>query len=137
MQVVRLRFAQGLRVPQSSFTSISDTRRHTKTGFHTEASTSHYYGASSLPLFHKPGLDLSKMGMEVPENKRGVPTLKGIVIARRKFWSKFNLQIKQARGRNSPNIKELKIILEKKKVRRAKLYYLRGKMNALKKQTSR
>lgn len=34
--------------------------------------------------------------------------------------------------RYSPNIKEIKV-LEKKKVRRAKLYYLRDKMNALKK----
>lgn len=33
----------------------------------------------------------------------------------------------------SPNIKEIKV-LDKKKVRRAKLYYLRDKMNALKKQ---
>lgn len=35
--------------------------------------------------------------------------------------------------RYSPNIKEIKV-LDKKKVRRAKLYYLRDKMNALKKQ---
>lgn len=34
--------------------------------------------------------------------------------------------------RYSPNIKEFKV-LEKKKVRRAKLYYLRDRMNALKK----
>lgn len=33
--------------------------------------------------------------------------------------------------RYSPNIKEIKV-LDKKKVRRAKLYYLREKMNALK-----
>jgi large subunit ribosomal protein L19 len=32
--------------------------------------------------------------------------------------------------RYSPNIKEIKV-LDKKKVRRAKLYYLRDKMNAL------
>ena len=35
--------------------------------------------------------------------------------------------------RYSPNIKEIKV-LDKKKVRRAKLYYLRDKMNSLKKQ---
>ena len=35
--------------------------------------------------------------------------------------------------RYSPNIKEIKV-LDKKKVKRAKLYYLRDKMNALKKQ---
>lgn len=34
--------------------------------------------------------------------------------------------------RYSPNIKEIKV-LDKKKVRRVKLYYLRNKMNALKK----
>ncbi|KAF9592529.1 hypothetical protein IFM89_015223 [Coptis chinensis] len=197
---------------------------HTKISFHTEASTSHYYGASLLSLFHKsPGLDLSKMGMvrptllmrciattghsqesvsaslpdvaprvkfkrldktarhimqildkeavqevkeqreiareitdikpgyiiqlkvEVPENKRRVSTLKGIVIARRNAGlnSTFRLRrlvagvgIESVFPLYSPNIKELKI-LEKKKVRRAKLYYLRDKMNALKKQTSR
>ena len=36
-------------------------------------------------------------------------------------------------GRYSPNIKEIEV-LEKKRVRRAKLYYLREKMDALKKQ---
>lgn len=34
--------------------------------------------------------------------------------------------------RYSPNIKEMKI-LDRKKVKRAKLYYLRDRMNALKK----
>lgn len=34
--------------------------------------------------------------------------------------------------RYSPNLREIKV-LDKKKVRRAKLYYLRDKMNALKK----
>jgi large subunit ribosomal protein L19 len=34
--------------------------------------------------------------------------------------------------RYSPNIKEIKV-LDKKNMRRAKLYYLRDKMNALKK----
>lgn len=34
--------------------------------------------------------------------------------------------------RYSPNLREIKV-LDKKRVRRAKLYYLRDKMNALKK----
>ncbi|MBA0847724.1 hypothetical protein Goshw_022206 [Gossypium schwendimanii] len=49
-----------------------------------------------------------------------VPTLQGGVIS----------PIGGAVSRYSPNIKEIKV-LDKKKVRRAKLYYLRNKMNAL------
>jgi large subunit ribosomal protein L19 len=36
-------------------------------------------------------------------------------------------------GRYSPNIKQIEVLDDRKKVRRAKLYYLRDRMNALKK----
>lgn len=51
------------------------------------------------------------------------------------WWRKeyFDLILSNLKHvRYSPNIKEMKI-LDRKKVRRAKLYYLRDRMNALKK----
>lgn len=51
------------------------------------------------------------------------------------WWHKeyFDLVLSNLKHvRYSPNIKEMKI-LDRKKVRRAKLYYLRDRMNALKK----
>ncbi|KAK6148292.1 hypothetical protein DH2020_019204 [Rehmannia glutinosa] len=89
----------------------------------------------------KPGY-IIQLKVEVPENKRRVSVLKGIVIARRNAGlnSTFRLRrlvagvgIESLFPLYSPNIKEIKV-LDKKKVRRAKLYYLRDKMNALKKQ---
>ncbi|KAM3311699.1 hypothetical protein ACQJBY_031989 [Aegilops geniculata] len=78
---------------------------------------------------------------QVPENKRRESTLKGIVIARRNAGinTTFRLRrlvagvgVESVFPLYSPNIKEMKI-LDRKKVRRAKLYYLRDRMNALKK----
>ncbi|KAE8076952.1 hypothetical protein FH972_015569 [Carpinus fangiana] len=89
----------------------------------------------------KPGY-IVQLKVEVPENKRRVSILKGIVIARRNAGlnSTFRLRrlvagvgVESLFPLYSPNIKEIKV-LDKKKVRRAKLYYLRDKMNALKKQ---
>ncbi|KAJ4957776.1 hypothetical protein NE237_024887 [Protea cynaroides] len=88
----------------------------------------------------RPGY-IIQLKVEVPENKRRVSTLKGIVIARRNAGlnSTFRLRrlvagvgVESVFPLYSPNIKEVKVI-DKKKVRRAKLYYLRDKMNALKK----
>ncbi|KAG6583579.1 50S ribosomal protein L19, chloroplastic, partial [Cucurbita argyrosperma subsp. sororia] len=88
----------------------------------------------------KPGY-IVQLKVEVPENKRRVSTLKGIVIARRNAGlnTTFRLRrlvagvgIESLFPLYSPNIKEI-MVLDKKKVRRAKLYYLRDKMNALKK----
>ncbi|XP_004299148.1 PREDICTED: 50S ribosomal protein L19, chloroplastic-like [Fragaria vesca subsp. vesca] len=88
----------------------------------------------------KPGY-IVQLRVEVPDNKRRVSVLKGIVIARRNAGlnSTFRLRrlvagvgVESLFPLYSPNIKEIKI-LDKKKVRRAKLYYLRDKMNALKK----
>ncbi|XP_023542738.1 54S ribosomal protein subunit img1, mitochondrial-like isoform X1 [Cucurbita pepo subsp. pepo] len=88
----------------------------------------------------KPGY-IVQLKVEVPENKRRVSTLKGIVIARRNAGlnTTFRLRrlvagvgIESLFPLYSPNIKEI-TVLEKKKVRRAKLYYLRDKMKSLKK----
>ncbi|XP_075663403.1 uncharacterized protein LOC142632983 [Castanea sativa] len=89
----------------------------------------------------KPGY-IVQLKVEVPENKRRVLILKGIVIARRKAGLNTTFRIRRLVAGvgveslfllYSPNIKEIKV-LDKKKVRRSKLYYLRDKMNALKKQ---
>jgi len=88
----------------------------------------------------KPGY-IIQLKVVVPENKRRVSILKGIVIARRNAGlnTTFRLRslvagvgVESVFPLYSPNIKEVKV-LDKKKVRRAKLYYLRGRMNALKK----
>ncbi|KAL9661001.1 hypothetical protein QQ045_025820 [Rhodiola kirilowii] len=82
-----------------------------------------------------------QLKMEVPENKRRVQVVKGIVIARRNAGLNTTFRLRRLVGGvgveslfplYSPNIREIKV-LEKKKVRRAKLYYLRDKMNALRK----
>ncbi|KAI3454419.1 hypothetical protein Pfo_011082 [Paulownia fortunei] len=88
----------------------------------------------------KPGY-IIQLKMEVPENKRRVSIIKGIVIARRNAGLNTTFRIRRLVAGvgiesliplYSPNIKEIKV-LDKKKVRRAKLYYLRDKMNPLKK----
>lgn len=88
----------------------------------------------------KPGY-IVQLKVEVPENKRRVSVVKGIVIARRNsgISTTFRLRrlvagvgVESLYQLYSPNIKDIKV-LDKKKVRRAKLYYLRDKMNPLKK----
>ncbi|XP_027340296.1 50S ribosomal protein L19-1, chloroplastic-like [Abrus precatorius] len=87
----------------------------------------------------KPGY-IVQLKVEVPENKRRVSVIKGIVIARRNAGLNSTFRIRRLVAGvgieslfplYSPNIKEIKV-LDKKRVRRAKLYYLREKMNALK-----
>ncbi|KAI3915832.1 hypothetical protein MKX01_013288 [Papaver californicum] len=89
----------------------------------------------------QPG-DTVQLKVEVPENKRRVSTLKGTVIARRNagLHSTFRIRrmvagvgLESVFPLYSPNIKEMKV-LNKNKARRAKLYYLRDRKNALKKQ---
>ncbi|XP_058091290.1 large ribosomal subunit protein bL19cz-like isoform X2 [Magnolia sinica] len=88
----------------------------------------------------KPGYTV-QLKVEVPENKRRVSILKGIVIARRNAGlnTTFRLRrlvagvgVESVFPLYSPNIKEFKV-LDKKEVRKAKLYYLRDRMNALRK----
>ncbi|XP_019083777.1 PREDICTED: 50S ribosomal protein L19-2, chloroplastic-like isoform X2 [Camelina sativa] len=84
---------------------------------------------------------LVQLKVEVPENKRRVSIVKGIVIAKRNAGLNSTFRIRRLVAGvgvesmfplYSPNLREIKV-LEKKKVRRAKLYYLREKTNALKK----
>ncbi|XP_030457993.1 50S ribosomal protein L19, chloroplastic-like [Syzygium oleosum] len=84
---------------------------------------------------------LVRMKVEVPENKRRLSTLEGIVIARRNAGLNSTFRIRRLVAGvgieslfplYSPNIKEIKV-LDKRKVRRAKLYYLRERLNPLKK----
>lgn len=86
----------------------------------------------------KPGY-IVQLKVVIPENKRRVSTLKGIVIARRNagISTTFRLRrlvagvgVESLFPLYSPNILEIKV-LDKKKVRRAKLYYLRDKLNPL------
>jgi ribosomal protein L19 len=78
---------------------------------------------------------------EVPENKRRVSIVKGVVIARRNAGLNSTFRIRRLVAGvgvesmfplYSPNLRVIKVV-DKKKVRRAKLYYLREKVNALKK----
>ncbi|KAJ4712431.1 50S ribosomal protein L19, chloroplastic [Melia azedarach] len=86
----------------------------------------------------KPGY-IVQLKVEVPENKRRVSIVKGIVIARRNAGINTTFRLRRLVAGvgveslfplYSPNIKEIKV-LDKKKVRRAKLYYLRDRMNPL------
>ncbi|CAB4280687.1 unnamed protein product [Prunus armeniaca] len=88
----------------------------------------------------RPGY-IVQLRVEVPDNKRRVSILKGTVIARRNAGLNTTIRIRRLVSGvgvesllplYSPNIKEIKV-LDKKRVRRAKLYYIRDKMNALKK----
>ncbi|GMP63194.1 hypothetical protein CsSME_00024983 [Camellia sinensis var. sinensis] len=88
----------------------------------------------------KPGY-IIQLKVEVPDNKRRVSILKGIVIARRNAGLNTTFRLRRLVAGvgveslfplYSPNIKEIKV-LDKKRVRRAKLYYLRDRMNPLKK----
>ncbi|XP_024520922.1 50S ribosomal protein L19-1, chloroplastic isoform X1 [Selaginella moellendorffii] len=74
--------------------------------------------------------------LEVPETKRRVSLLRGIVICRRNNGVNTTFTIRRIFAGvgvemvfplYSPNIKEI-TVLQKKKVRRAKLYYLRKKL---------
>lgn len=86
----------------------------------------------------RPGY-IIQLKVEVPDNRRRVSILKGIVIARRNAGLNTTFRLRRLVAGvgveslfplYSPNIKEIKV-LDKKKVRRAKLYYLRDKMNPL------
>ncbi|XP_040940160.1 50S ribosomal protein L19, chloroplastic [Gossypium hirsutum] len=80
----------------------------------------------------KPGY-IVQLKVVLPENKRRVSTVKGIVIARRNAGLNTTFRIRRMVAGvwveslfplYSPNIKEIKVV-DKKKVRRAKLYYIR------------
>jgi ribosomal protein L19 len=82
----------------------------------------------------KPGY-IVQLKVEVPENKRRVSIVKGVVIARRNAGLNSTFRIRRLVAGvgvesmfplYSPNLREIKVV-DKKKVRRAKLYYLRDK----------
>ncbi|XP_021286052.1 50S ribosomal protein L19, chloroplastic-like isoform X4 [Herrania umbratica] len=122
--------------PQIKFKRLDKTAKHIMQILDKEA-VEEVKAQREIPDI-KPG-NIVQLRVEVPENKRRVSTIKGIVIARRNAGlnSTFRLRrmvagvgVESLFPLYSPNIKEIKV-LDKKKVRRAKLYYLRDKMNAL------
>ncbi|XP_024173945.1 50S ribosomal protein L19, chloroplastic-like [Rosa chinensis] len=125
--------------PRIKFKRLDKTAKHIMQILDKEA-VGEVRGQREIPDI-KPGY-IVQLRVEVPDNKRRVSVLKGIVIARRNAGLNSTFRIRRLVAGvgveslfplYSPNIKEIKI-LDKKKVRRAKLYYLRDKMNALKKQ---
>ncbi|XP_021756266.1 50S ribosomal protein L19, chloroplastic-like [Chenopodium quinoa] len=120
------------------FKRLNKTARHIMQILDKEA-VEELRGQREIPDI-KPGY-IIQLKLEVPENKRRITTIKGIVIARRNAGLNSTFRIRRLVAgvgvesllpMYSPNIKEIKV-LDKKKVRRAKLYYLREKMNPLKK----
>ncbi|XP_042496108.1 50S ribosomal protein L19-1, chloroplastic-like [Macadamia integrifolia] len=125
-------------VPRIKFKRLDKTAKHIMQILDKEAVEEVRTQREILDI--RPGY-IIQLKVEVPENKRRASILKGIVIARRNAGlnSTFRLRrlvagvgVESVFPLYSPNIKEIKV-LDKKKVRRAKLYYLRDKMNALKK----
>ncbi|KAL3006116.1 hypothetical protein AAZX31_08G258700 [Glycine max] len=123
--------------PRIKFKRLDKTARHIMQILDKEA-VEDVRGQREIPDI-KPGY-IVQLKVEVPENKRRVSIIKGIVIARRNAGLNTTFRIRrQVAGVGieslfplySPNIKEIKV-LDKKRVRRAKLYYLRERMNPLK-----
>lgn len=124
--------------PRIKFKRLDKTARHIMQILDKEA-VEEVKAKREIPDI-RPGY-IIQLRVEVPENKRRVSTVRGIVIARRNAGLNTTFRIRRLVAGvgveslyplYSPNIKDIKV-LDKKKVRRAKLYYLRDKMNALKK----
>ncbi|XP_077247386.1 large ribosomal subunit protein bL19cz-like [Tasmannia lanceolata] len=124
--------------PRIKFKRPSKTAKHIMQILDKEA-VEKVRAAREIPDI-KPGYIL-QLKVEVPENKRRVSTIKGIVIARRNAGLNTTIRIRRLVAGvgvesvlplYSPNIKEMKVV-DKKQVRRAKLYYLRDRLNPLKK----
>ncbi|KAK4371883.1 hypothetical protein RND71_007267 [Anisodus tanguticus] len=127
-----------LATPRIKFKRLDKTAAHIMQILDKEA-VEEVRAKSEIPDI-KPGY-IIQLKVEVPENKRRVSIVKGIVIARRNAGLNTTFRLRRLVAGvgvenlfhlYSPNLKEIKV-LDKKKVRRAKLYYLRDKMNALKK----
>ncbi|XP_061343929.1 large ribosomal subunit protein bL19cz isoform X2 [Gastrolobium bilobum] len=80
--------------------------------------------------------DVVEIKLEVPENKRRLSIYKGIVISRQNAGIHTTIRIRRIIAGvgveivfpiYSPNIKEIKVVSHRK-VRRARLYYLRDKL---------
>ncbi|CAL0311641.1 unnamed protein product [Lupinus luteus] len=83
--------------------------------------------------------DIVEIKLEVPENKRRLSIYKGIVISRQNSGIHTTIRIRRIIAGvgveivfpvYSPNIKEIKVV-NHRKVRRARLYYLRHKLPRL------
>ncbi|XP_062146661.1 large ribosomal subunit protein bL19cy-like [Alnus glutinosa] len=83
--------------------------------------------------------DIVELKLEVPENRRRLSVYKGIVISRQNAGIHTTFRIRRIIAGvgveivfplYSPNIKEIKVI-KHRKVRRARLYYLRDKLPRL------
>ncbi|KAE9606878.1 hypothetical protein Lal_00025888 [Lupinus albus] len=83
--------------------------------------------------------DIVEIKLEVPENKRRLSIYKGIVISRQNSGIHTTIRIRRIIAGvgveivfpiYSPNIKEIKVVSHRK-VRRARLYYLRDKLPRL------
>ncbi|KAE8055856.1 hypothetical protein FH972_012671 [Carpinus fangiana] len=83
--------------------------------------------------------DIVEIKLEVPENRRRLSVYKGIVISRQNAGIHTTIRIRRIIAGvgveivfplYSPNIKEIKV-LKHRKVRRARLYYLRDKLPRL------
>ncbi|KAK1262564.1 hypothetical protein QJS04_geneDACA018381 [Acorus gramineus] len=83
--------------------------------------------------------DIVEIKMEVPENRRRASIYKGIVISKQNAGIHTTIRIRRIIAGigveivfpvYSPNIKELKV-MKHRKVRRARLYYLRDKLPRL------
>ncbi|XP_004506694.1 large ribosomal subunit protein bL19c-like [Cicer arietinum] len=123
--------------PRIKFKRLDKTARHIMQILDKEA-VEEVKAQKEVPDI-RPGYTV-QLKVEVPENKRRISIIKGIVIARRNAGLNSTFMIRRTVAGTgleylfplySPNIKEIKV-LDKKKVRRAKLYYARKKKNALK-----
>ncbi|CAA7393139.1 unnamed protein product [Spirodela intermedia] len=83
--------------------------------------------------------DIVEIKLEVPENRRRVSIYKGIVMSRQNAGIHTTIRIRRIIAGigveivfpiYSPNIKEIKVV-KHRKVRRARLYYLRDKLPRL------
>ncbi|KVH89771.1 Ribosomal protein L19 [Cynara cardunculus var. scolymus] len=83
--------------------------------------------------------DIIEIKFEVPENRRRLSIYKGIIISRQNAGIHTTIRIRRIIAgvgveivfpRYSPNIKEIKVV-KHRKVRRARLYYLRDKLPRL------
>ncbi|KAL2472509.1 50S ribosomal protein L19-1 [Abeliophyllum distichum] len=83
--------------------------------------------------------DIVEIKLEVPENRRRLSVYKGIVISKQNAGIHTTIRIRRVIAGvgveivfpvYSPNIKEIKVI-KHRKVRRARLYYLRDKLPRL------
>uniref|UniRef100_A0A803LUG5 50S ribosomal protein L19, chloroplastic n=1 Tax=Chenopodium quinoa TaxID=63459 RepID=A0A803LUG5_CHEQI len=83
--------------------------------------------------------DIVQIKLEVPENKRRLSVYKGIVISRQNAGIHTTIRTRRIVAGigveivfplYSPNIKEIKVVAHRK-VRKARLYYLRDKLPRL------